>query len=403
MGYYLAVGASRTQRTCRVCGRPIPPGKRSDAVYCSLGCQSTAGARRRRGLPIDTPERTCPVCGEALGHNLKQVYCSRRCAWRGQRRLAAGHSASARGRTCETCGGPISGNLQINARYCSDRCRGTAWARRYRPSRKEQWNQSNLASARRFKLKLIAEYGGRCECCGEDDPDKLNIDHTRDDGKQHRLEAGSGTGTYRWLKRHGYPRDGYRLLCYNCNIGRAHNGGVCPHHGVTNDAVKPGCVMCGGEIDGRRAVCSVCQARIRKEYGSAKGISTCLMCGAPIEQAPGRAKARLMCPDCAYARLLLRVRWENDQRRRRILDHYTHGEMCCADCGEDNLRFLTIDHIAGDGAEHRRLLRLKGGNVLYKWLERGDFPSGFQVLCYSCNCKKGDAVRQMTRLLEGDE
>ena len=31
------------------------------------------------------------------------------------------------------------------------------------------------------------------------------------------------------LKRQGWPKDGYQLLCANCNQGRARNGGVCPH------------------------------------------------------------------------------------------------------------------------------------------------------------------------------
>lgn len=27
----------------------------------------------------------------------------------------------------------------------------------------------------------------------------------------------------------GWPKDRYRLLCYNCNIARARHGGRCPH------------------------------------------------------------------------------------------------------------------------------------------------------------------------------
>ena len=31
------------------------------------------------------------------------------------------------------------------------------------------------------------------------------------------------------LKRLGWPRDRYQLLCANCNFGKLMNGGVCPH------------------------------------------------------------------------------------------------------------------------------------------------------------------------------
>ena len=64
----------------------------------------------------------------------------------------------------------------------------------------------------------------------------------------------------------------------------------------------------------------------------------------------------------------------------------------CTYCGEANHRFLTIDHIAGDGAAHRRDFNLKGGIVFYKWLEKNSYPDGFQVLCMNCNYKKGDTV-----------
>lgn len=38
------------------------------------------------------------------------------------------------------------------------------------------------------------------------------------------------TRLYRSLKRRGFPKDRFRLLCANCNLGRYLNGGVCPHH-----------------------------------------------------------------------------------------------------------------------------------------------------------------------------
>lgn len=74
----------------------------------------------------------------------------------------------------------------------------------------------------------------------------------------------------------------------------------------------------------------------------------------------------------------------NENRKRRIFDHY--GWICIC-CGETEPTFLTIDHINGGGSKH--LKELGGGGKLYGWLIKNNFPEGFQTLCYNCNCSKG--------------
>lgn len=78
---------------------------------------------------------------------------------------------------------------------------------------------------RLIKFEFIAEYGGHCACCGESNPLFLTIDHIhgRTDKKYR------GWRLYENLKRAGWPKDGLRLLCFNCNSGRQINGGICPH------------------------------------------------------------------------------------------------------------------------------------------------------------------------------
>lgn len=72
-------------------------------------------------------------------------------------------------------------------------------------------------------------YGNKCECCGELNSGFFTIDHIFNDGSIDRKEHGKGKHIYQKLGRMGYPKDRYRLLCFNCNMGRAKNGGVCPH------------------------------------------------------------------------------------------------------------------------------------------------------------------------------
>ena len=61
----------------------------------------------------------------------------------------------------------------------------------------------------------------------------------------------------------------------------------------------------------------------------------------------------------------------------------------CACCRETALQFLTIDHINGNGNEHRRELKMGGGKSFYYWLRRNGYPKGYQVLCMNCNWSRG--------------
>lgn len=85
---------------------------------------------------------------------------------------------------------------------------------------------------RALKAEIIKAYGGKCECCGETTHEFLTIDHRNGDGAAHRREMGKlckGRYFYRQLKKLGFPKDRFRLLCFNCNIARGFYG-YCPHH-----------------------------------------------------------------------------------------------------------------------------------------------------------------------------
>ena len=80
---------------------------------------------------------------------------------------------------------------------------------------------------RRLRLEMIKAYGGRCACCGESKWEFLELDHTNGDGASHRKSI-KGCSISKHLKKRGYPKEGYRLLCSNCNLSRARYG-YCPH------------------------------------------------------------------------------------------------------------------------------------------------------------------------------
>lgn len=87
--------------------------------------------------------------------------------------------------------------------------------------------QDNVVVA---KSKVIKAYGSVCACCGEPDVRFLTVDHIDNNGAAHRQENKLNTGvrTYYFLIRNNFPKD-FQLLCWNCNCGKQHNGGVCPH------------------------------------------------------------------------------------------------------------------------------------------------------------------------------
>ncbi len=75
-----------------------------------------------------------------------------------------------------------------------------------------------------------------------------------------------------------------------------------------------------------------------------------------------------------------RNRWV--KLRTKVWNHYSAGKFVCARCGYADQRALSLDHIEGNGAEHRR--RVGSGSNLYRSLIKEGYPPGFQVLCMNC-------------------
>lgn len=79
----------------------------------------------------------------------------------------------------------------------------------------------------RNKVHRINALGGKCVCCGEKNIEFLSIDHIHGGGNRHVQSIGGVHSFYQLIKREGYPRDKYRVLCMNCQFG--YRMGVCPH------------------------------------------------------------------------------------------------------------------------------------------------------------------------------
>ena len=106
----------------------------------------------------------------------------------------------------------------------------------------EEFRRKEIADTKKWnsllKNEVFIAYGGWiCACCGETEKLFLTIDHVNNNGSEQRKNGDysrSSAAFYRWLRKNKFP-DGYQVLCMNCNFGKHHNGGTCPHKVRCND------------------------------------------------------------------------------------------------------------------------------------------------------------------------
>ncbi len=173
--------SQRSRHKCSSCGAM---GRRYDSCPC----------------PKDSAVKFCIACEQKLP--VAEFY-----------RRTASHDGL--GNKCKPCWGQ----------------RTQAWRRSDRG--KTLTSESDTIRRRTRKAAVLAAYGGACECCGETRDAFLTIDHVRNDGAEHRRSLNGSI--YPWLLRNNCPRDGYRLLCMNCNFARGKYG-ICPHESERIDA-----------------------------------------------------------------------------------------------------------------------------------------------------------------------
>lgn len=171
--------------------------------------------------------------------------------------------------------------------------------------------------------------------------------------------------------------------------------------GIYKDRVANGfCGRCGKipiqlpqkQCDVCKKKCSTQQKEIRLNRIQNNLCSTC-----------GKRKPSLNMVHCEFCRTAtsnwdkkqnrennrLRTKRSSDKLRNEVVAAYG-GKCNC--CGVTESVWLTVDHIDGKGADHRRALTGKnlgaGSQNIYRWLRKNGFPAGFQILCWNCNWAK---------------
>src|ERR1035438_5089999 len=132
------------------------------------------------------------------------------------------------------------------------------------------------------------------------------------------------------------------------------------------------------EASGLNMTCETCLAKTRNARVERIKNGLCRNCTNPAEPNQVRCKA-CITKDRERSKV-----WKF-KLKAEVMGHYSKAKCAC--CGELDIHFLTIDHINGGGCEQRR--QMGKGATIYSWLKNHNYPSGYQVLCYNCNCAKG--------------
>jgi hypothetical protein len=211
--------ANRAAGLCPEHGTTVAPGKRS-CQECIDRDSIKRGRRKACGLcycgrPRDTANLRCSGCLKSL-----------------RKALAKSRAANIANGLCP-CGNaprPGKGNCERCFRGQRSRARRRVAAGLCRCGKREpapgkagcaECLNSSAKEGARVRAAAISGYGGVCVCCGEADPNVLELDHVNNDGSQHRREV--GPSMYRWALRNGFPPR-LQLLCANCHSAKTRTG-----------------------------------------------------------------------------------------------------------------------------------------------------------------------------------
>lgn len=132
---------------------------------------------------------------------------------------------------CIDCTKEMDKQTRESFKLKNNTCRSNKW-KQSNSFNRERANEAERISKRKTKLTLIAGYGGKCTCCGEDRQEFLSLEHLNGDGPQHRIlisgdRRSGGYKVYKDVIKRGFPPE-YTILCMNCNFSKGSQG-YCPH------------------------------------------------------------------------------------------------------------------------------------------------------------------------------
>lgn len=247
-------------------------------------------------------------------------------------------------------------------------------------------NKNALRFRRELRLEVLSHYSNgdpKCACCGEATFEFLALDHlegsSREDYKTH------GNKFFPWLKRNGYPRK-MQVLCHNCNAAKSIHGYCCVHQ------QHPGGDLPVKKTKPTATMPVATEAELLKAGGVEKACYLCRLVFPASDTYFARHKQMAagilnLCKNCDRKEHRQDSAARREKRKDIVFAHYCQGSVPhCNLCLTTARPFLTIDHIGGGGAEHRRKDKI---GDLHHWLIKNNLPEGFRILCFNCNMSRG--------------
>ncbi len=108
---------------------------------------------------------------------------------------------------------------------------------------KKYQRERSRKDKQKLKRVVMSLYGNKCACCWEKELVFLTMDHINNDGKAERKKfKGSSYAMYAHMRDLFYKdkeqaQSRYQILCWNCNMGKQHSDGTCPHKSIKDTGV----------------------------------------------------------------------------------------------------------------------------------------------------------------------
>lgn len=209
---------------------------RSEMIPISVSCQNCSTVRLLRYLPKKRPWLCRPCSWKKSGCSARQV-ATKRIVMASKRAVLAARITM----NCRSCGSLYPNtsaffyqnnvNRSLTYRECRKCRRERATAISKTPEARSKHSERGKIALRAMRQKMFDALGHSCSCCGETEERFLTLEHLAGNGRAHRRSNGV-LRFYREMENEGWPKDKYTILCMNCNHGKYHNGGICPHQAV---------------------------------------------------------------------------------------------------------------------------------------------------------------------------
>jgi predicted RNA-binding Zn-ribbon protein involved in translation (DUF1610 family) len=207
--------------------------------------------------------------------------------------------------------------------------------RKRRAESKRQYGQQHRGDIKREALEHYSSDGViKCSRCGFNDIRAFTLYNPNKDMEE---SARSGWNQYDWLEKQGWPK-GYRVLCENCLFIESGRGSTYP-----------------------------LKIEAFKRY--------------PL---PEDGRIKYVCPKCKHVILVPEI------IKCPKCDEPLLHQVQCVQCGFDDMRALSLDHVEGGGRKQMEKLGIRKASEWYQWLKDNFYPQKpkLQVLCMNCQTIK---------------